>query len=111
VHPSQRSHQDIDDDDDDGVSLVSRSPSPTPDTMDIEKYDEYVRGPEREVITVETKIKSTNKGFEMLARLGWSEGQPLGLSADGGFNHPCRELHDKPFRCSTRRSYTISRQK
>lgn len=82
MHPSQRSHQDVDDDDDDGVSLVSRSPSPTPDTMDIEKYDEYVRGPEREVITVETKIKSTNKGFEMLAKLGWSEGQPLGLSAD-----------------------------
>ncbi|KAG1825610.1 uncharacterized protein BJ212DRAFT_286376 [Suillus subaureus] len=50
--------------------------------MDIEKYDEYVRRPEREVITVETKIKSTNKGFEMLAKLGWSEGQPLGLSAD-----------------------------
>lgn len=50
--------------------------------MDIEKYDEYVRGPEREVITVETKIKSTNKGFAMLAKLGWSEGQPLGQSAD-----------------------------
>ncbi|KAG2345232.1 hypothetical protein BDR05DRAFT_908547 [Suillus weaverae] len=77
-----RSHQDVDDDDDDGVSLVSRSPSPTPDAMDIEKYDEYVRGPEKEVITVETKIKSTNKGFAMLAKLGWSEGQPLGLSAD-----------------------------
>ncbi|KAG2370180.1 hypothetical protein BDR07DRAFT_2922 [Suillus spraguei] len=50
--------------------------------MDIEKYDEYVQGPEREVITVETKIKSTNKGFAMLAKLGWSEGQPLGLSPD-----------------------------
>ncbi|OJA09116.1 hypothetical protein AZE42_02577 [Rhizopogon vesiculosus] len=50
--------------------------------MDIEKYDEYVRGPAREVITVETRIKSTNKGFAMLAKLGWSEGQPLGLSAD-----------------------------
>ncbi|KAG1889395.1 hypothetical protein F4604DRAFT_1712161 [Suillus subluteus] len=82
INSMKRSHQDVDDDDDDGVSLVSRSPSPTPDTMDIEKYDEYVRGPEREVITVETKIKSTNKGFAMLAKLGWSEGQPLGLSAD-----------------------------
>ncbi|KAG2160068.1 uncharacterized protein EDB93DRAFT_1073826 [Suillus bovinus] len=86
----KRSHQDVDDDDDDGVSLVSRSPSPTPDVMDIEKYDEYVRGPEREVITIETKIKSTNKGFAMLAKLGWSEGQPLGLSADGTFNHSSR---------------------
>ncbi|KAG1845503.1 hypothetical protein DFJ58DRAFT_800873 [Suillus subalutaceus] len=82
INSMKRSHQDVDDDDDDGVSLVSRSPSPIPDTMDIEKYDEYVRGPEREVITVETKIKSTNKGFAMLAKLGWSEGQPLGLSAD-----------------------------
>lgn len=61
--------------------------------MDIEKYDEYVRGPEREVITVETKIKSTNKGFAMLAKLGWSEGQPLGLSADGMFDHSYRELY------------------
>ncbi|KAG1757889.1 hypothetical protein EDB19DRAFT_1659593 [Suillus lakei] len=78
----KRTHQDVDDNDDDGVSLVSRSPSPAPDAMDIARYDEYVRGPEREVITVETKIKSTNKGFAMLARLGWSEGQPLGLSAD-----------------------------
>ncbi|OAX39439.1 hypothetical protein K503DRAFT_645085, partial [Rhizopogon vinicolor AM-OR11-026] len=77
-----RSHQDVDDSDDDDVSLVSRSPSPPPDTMDIEKYDEYVRGPAREVITVETRIKNTNKGFTMLAKLGWSEGQPLGLSAD-----------------------------
>ena len=36
-----------------------------------------------EPITVQTKLKSTNKGFAMLAKLGWSEGQPLGLSGDG----------------------------
>jgi G-patch domain len=51
--------------------------------MDIDKYDDYVRGPVREVVTVDTKIKSTNKGFEMLSKLGWVEGQPLGLSQDG----------------------------
>ncbi|KIJ68753.1 hypothetical protein HYDPIDRAFT_106995 [Hydnomerulius pinastri MD-312] len=51
--------------------------------MEVDKYDEYVPGAPREVITVETKIKSTNKGFAMLAKLGWSEGQPLGLSGDG----------------------------
>lgn len=51
--------------------------------MDIDKYDEYHRGTEREVITVETKIKPTNKGFAMLSKLGWVEGQPIGLSADG----------------------------
>lgn len=51
--------------------------------MEIDKYDEYVRGYEKEVITVETKIKPTNKGFAMLAKLGWVEGQPLGLSGDG----------------------------
>ncbi len=69
---------------DDDVSLVSRSPSPAPqDQMDIDKYDDYVRGPVREVITVDTKIKSTNIGFRMLSKLGWVEGQPLGLSQDG----------------------------
>lgn len=51
--------------------------------MDVDKYDEYVRRPEREVITVDTKINSSNKGFAMLAKLGWIEGQPLGLSGDG----------------------------
>jgi G-patch domain len=72
------------DDSDDDVSLVSRSPSPVAqDQMDIDKYDDYVRGPVREVITVDTKIKSTNKGFKMLSKLGWVEGQPLGLSQDG----------------------------
>lgn len=54
--------------------------------MDIDKYDEYYsRKPEREVITVETKIKSTNVGFSMLAKMGWVEGSPLGLSGDGMF--------------------------
>ncbi|KAF7437055.1 hypothetical protein PC9H_003889 [Pleurotus ostreatus] len=77
------------DDDDDDVSIASRTPSPSPgDAMDVDlassyKYDEYVRGPAREVITVETKIKSTNKGFAMLASMGWTEGQPLGLSGEG----------------------------
>ena len=72
------------DSEDDDVSLVSRTPSPPPgDAIDIDKYDECIHGAAREVITVETKIKSTNKGFAMLAKLGWSEGQPLGLSGDG----------------------------
>ncbi|TFK41385.1 hypothetical protein BDQ12DRAFT_438014 [Crucibulum laeve] len=69
------------------MSIVSRSPSPSNamevDTEHTHKYDEYVRGVAREVITVETKIKPSNKGFAMLAKLGWSEGQPLGLSGDG----------------------------
>ncbi|KAF8971565.1 hypothetical protein BDZ97DRAFT_1651334 [Flammula alnicola] len=49
----------------------------------LHKYDEYVRGPAREVITVETKIKPSNKGFALLSKLGWVEGQPVGLSGDG----------------------------
>ncbi|KAK2462080.1 hypothetical protein APHAL10511_006543 [Amanita phalloides] len=70
--------------DDDDVSLVSRSPSPVPmDVDNVSKYDEFHRGAERERITVDTRIKSTNKGFSMLAKLGWVEGQPLGLSSDG----------------------------
>lgn len=51
--------------------------------VDFNKYDEHVRGSPREVVTVETKIKPTNKGFAMLSKLGWSEGQPLGISGDG----------------------------
>jgi len=73
---------------DDDISFLSRTPSPSPlDNVDVDrdlsKYDEYIRGAPREVITVETKIKPTNKGFAMLAKLGWSEGQPLGISGDG----------------------------
>ncbi|KAJ6604411.1 G-patch-domain Zn-finger DNA-binding protein [Mycena vulgaris] len=77
-----------DDQSDDDISITSRTPSPPPDRMDVDghnlyKYDEYVAGPEQEVITVETKIKPSNKGFAMLAKLGWIEGQPLGVSGDG----------------------------
>ncbi|KAF9557852.1 hypothetical protein CPC08DRAFT_620954, partial [Agrocybe pediades] len=77
------------DDDDDDISLVSRSPSPPlHDPMDVDeanihKYDEYVRRPTREVITVDTKLKPTNKGFALLTKLGWKEGQPVGLSGEG----------------------------
>lgn len=85
----QRQRPEQDDDDDDDISIVSRTPSPAPaDAMDVDpddlsKYDEYVQGTPQEVITVETRIKPTNKGFAMLAKLGWSEGQPLGISGDG----------------------------
>lgn len=72
------------------MSLISRSPSPPlPDAMDVDpehiaKYDEYyVHRVAPEVITVDTRIKPTNKGFAMLAKLGWSEGQPLGITGDG----------------------------
>ena len=51
--------------------------------MDITTYDEHHPGVVREVITVETKIKSSNKGYAMLAKLGWTAGQPLGLSGEG----------------------------
>lgn len=74
---------------------MSRSPSPQPDRdvqmKDIDLYDEHVRGTAREVITVETRIKSSNKGFAMLAKMGWTEGKPLGLSGDG------RNLFLKPY--------------
>ncbi|KAG5719333.1 G patch domain-containing protein 8 [Termitomyces sp. T112] len=53
------------------------------DVDNIHKYDEYVRGVPHDIITVETKIKPSNKGFAMLEKLGWTEGQPLGVSGDG----------------------------
>ena len=64
--------------------------------MDIDKYDEHVRRPEREVITVDTKIQNTNRGFAMLAKLGWVEGQPLGLSTEG---MSCQNLILLIYRC------------
>jgi Wiskott-Aldrich syndrome protein len=63
--------------------------------MDIDKYDDYVAGPVREVITVDTKIKNTNRGFKMLSKLGWVEGQCLGLTQDGvpsPLNHPAETV-------------------
>ena len=56
--------------------------------MDIDKYDEYVRGAEHEAVTIDTKIGSNNRGFAMLAKFGWVEGQPLGLSGDGTLSIP-----------------------
>ncbi|CAK5279978.1 unnamed protein product [Mycena citricolor] len=95
AHPSccfsvislQRPRSELEEDDSDGnVSIVSRSPSPSstgPAQDDPYKYDEYLAKAAEEVITVETRIKPSNKGFAMLAKLGWTEGQPLGLSEDG----------------------------
>lgn len=84
VFQRSRGNGDEDDESEDNVSLVSRSPSPPPDAMDVDKYDEYYRNKaEPEVVTVETKIKSSNIGFSMLAKMGWVEGSPLGLSGDG----------------------------
>ncbi|KAG6334919.1 hypothetical protein ID866_4161 [Astraeus odoratus] len=81
---SRSDRAESDEESEDNVSLVSRTPSPPPPgSMDVDKYDEYIHRTPAEVITVETKIKNTNKGFAMLAKLGWTEGQPLGLSADG----------------------------
>lgn len=49
----------------------------------IASYDLYHHGVAREVVTFDTKIKPSNKGFEMLAKMGWREGQSLGLSGEG----------------------------
>jgi hypothetical protein len=62
------------------------------DADNVSRYDEYNDYSEREVITVETKIKSTNKGFAMLARMGWVEGQPLGISGEGRCISACSGL-------------------
>jgi len=53
------------------------------DGHDLYKYDEYARGYEKEPVTVDTKIPSSNKGFGMLMKLGWVEGQGLGVAGDG----------------------------
>ncbi|CAE6429474.1 unnamed protein product [Rhizoctonia solani] len=74
------------DESEDNISIVSRSPSPPPRNdkeEDISVYDQYIRGPVREPVTVDTKISSTNKGFGMLAKMGWKEGEGLGASGQG----------------------------
>jgi len=71
------------------MRIGSRSPSPLDpmqvDDHDVYKYDEYAEGCEEEAVTVETKIPSSNKGFGMLMKLGWVEGQGLGVAGDGEF--------------------------
>ena len=57
------------------------------DGDDVYKYDKYARGYEKEVVTVDTKIPSSNKGFGMLMKLGWVEGQGLGATGDGEFRN------------------------
>ena len=69
------------------MSAGSRSSSPL-DSMqvdgdDLYKYDEYAQGYEKEVVTVDTRIPSSNKGFGMLMKLGWVEGQGLGVAGNG----------------------------
>ncbi|CAE6352169.1 unnamed protein product [Rhizoctonia solani] len=74
------------DDSEDNISIVSRSPSPPPRNEkeeDISIYDQYIRGPVLEPVTVDTKLSSANKGFGMLAKMGWKEGEGLGSSGQG----------------------------
>ncbi|KAG8744676.1 hypothetical protein FRC10_009590 [Ceratobasidium sp. 414] len=70
----------------DNVSIVSRSPSPAPINTkeeDISIYDQYIRGVVQEPVTVDTKLTPSNKGFGMLSKMGWKEGQGLGVSGEG----------------------------
>lgn len=72
------------------MSLVSRSPSPKPPSaqeMLRRGIDSYSSGTsiEEEIATLETKIKKTNIGYSMLSKLGWKEGQGLGLNGTGQY--------------------------
>ncbi|KAF8313364.1 uncharacterized protein EI90DRAFT_3159705 [Cantharellus anzutake] len=79
-----RSRSDKEDDPDDDISIVSRSPSPMPlDRDETQEYDAFHKGPKRETVTVHTKIESSNIGHKLLSKMGWKEGEGLGLSGQG----------------------------
>jgi len=40
------------------------------DDSDVYKYGKYAQGHEKETVTVDTRIPSSNKGFRMLVKLG-----------------------------------------
>lgn len=85
---TKRTREESSDDDDDDVSLVSRTPSPKPQTAsDILKSSvEYYSSSgylDEEIATLETKIKKTNIGYSMLSKLGWKEGEGLGARGTG----------------------------
>ena len=81
------------------------------DDHDVYKYDEYARGYEKDVITVDTRIPSSNKGFGMLMKLGWVEGQGLGAAGDG---KPWAILRERqmvsPLSIRTRRPHSVPRE-
>ncbi|KAG8820414.1 hypothetical protein FRC17_010161, partial [Serendipita sp. 399] len=75
-------------DEEDDSSILSRTPSPKPlsaQELLRQGVDAYTRGDslEEEIATLETRIKSTNIGYSMLAKLGWKEGQGLGAHGTG----------------------------
>lgn len=51
-------------------------------------YDSYHPGVEQEVITVETKLKASNVGHMLLSKMGWKEGEGLGMTRNGEFFVP-----------------------
>lgn len=76
--------------------------------MEEDSDDDMVLEPQ--AVTVETHIKPENKGFAMLAKLGWEQGQALGLTEGGKYPHKICQ-HDKLMRCfSSHRTCTVCDQ-
>ena len=68
-------------------------------------YDEHkdVRGFALEKVTVDTKISSSNRGFALLAKMGWTEGKPVGVSGDGMWISSSRYRRHVLTKCATSR--------
>ena len=71
----------MDEDDIDGIPIQdveSERPSRQQEILDIPANG----------ASLQTRLDNSNKGFRMLSRLGWHEGDPLGLSPEGDpFSH------------------------
>lgn len=56
-------------------------------------------------------IKKTNKGFKMLAKMGWSEGKPLGAKSEEAITEPVSTRRLAAIRRSTKENHKLPKSR